>query len=125
MSFPLFCLFFFFNDTATTEIYTLSLHDALPIFVPSTEGASRLTLAVCDGMSTAPATFTDDRSKVPVWPAVTVPLKVPVNSKDFTPSSDVTALVTISFGSLRAGAAGGPPQEPRIKETAAARTSGR
>src|SRR2546423_9120970 len=30
---PLFCccLFFFFNDTATTEIYTLSLHDALPI----------------------------------------------------------------------------------------------
>src|SRR5256885_5645514 len=31
---PLACLnvfFFFFNDTATTEIYTLSLHDALPI----------------------------------------------------------------------------------------------
>src|SRR6266576_6534802 len=26
-----FFLFFFFNDTATTEIYTLSLHDALPI----------------------------------------------------------------------------------------------
>src|SRR5256885_16932213 len=25
--------FFFFNDTATTEIYTLSLHDALPIWV--------------------------------------------------------------------------------------------
>ena len=25
------CLLFFFNDTATTEIYTLSLHDALPI----------------------------------------------------------------------------------------------
>src|SRR2546426_8394757 len=27
-------LFFFFNDTATTEIYTLSLHDALPISAP-------------------------------------------------------------------------------------------
>src|SRR2546429_3662180 len=27
-----FLFFFFFNDTATTEIYTLSLHDALPIF---------------------------------------------------------------------------------------------
>src|SRR5256885_8019012 len=27
-----FFLFFFFNDTATTEIYPLSLHDALPIF---------------------------------------------------------------------------------------------
>src|SRR5260370_8473921 len=32
--------FFFFNDTATTEIYTLSLHDALPIFFQP--GASRL-----------------------------------------------------------------------------------
>src|SRR5258706_439226 len=31
MSSPVF-FFFFFNDTATTEIYTLSLHDALPIF---------------------------------------------------------------------------------------------
>src|SRR5574337_1925343 len=30
--FFLFFFFFFFNDTATTEIYTLSLHDALPIF---------------------------------------------------------------------------------------------
>src|SRR5256885_17006606 len=28
---PLTVVFFFFNDTATTEIYTLSLHDALPI----------------------------------------------------------------------------------------------
>src|SRR5690349_24564765 len=28
-----FSSFFFFNDTATTEIYTLSLHDALPIWV--------------------------------------------------------------------------------------------
>src|SRR6266545_1485370 len=27
--------FFFFNDAATTEIYTLSLHDALPISIPS------------------------------------------------------------------------------------------
>src|SRR5258707_2003874 len=33
MRLTLFLLFFFFfNDTATTEIYTLSLHDALPIF---------------------------------------------------------------------------------------------
>src|SRR5256885_12430074 len=29
------CCFFFFNDTATTEIYTLSLHDALPISCPA------------------------------------------------------------------------------------------
>src|SRR2546425_2372180 len=31
MSLPCSFFFFFFNDTATTEIYTLSLHDALPI----------------------------------------------------------------------------------------------
>src|SRR5206468_11075765 len=31
--------FFFFNDTATTEIYTLSLHDALPISDPGLPGA--------------------------------------------------------------------------------------
>src|SRR5436305_10787170 len=31
--FSLFSVFFFFNDTATTEIYTLSLHDALPIYL--------------------------------------------------------------------------------------------
>src|SRR2546426_7431151 len=29
---PIVYFFFFFNDTATTEIYTLSLHDALPIW---------------------------------------------------------------------------------------------
>src|SRR5687768_17901849 len=34
---------FFFNDTATTEIYTLSLHDALPICGPTTSGASGCT----------------------------------------------------------------------------------
>src|SRR6476646_7666983 len=33
--------FFFFNDTATTEIYTLSLHDALPISVGEQPGAPR------------------------------------------------------------------------------------
>src|SRR6266545_7293982 len=33
-----FFFFFFFNDTATTEIYTLSLHDALPISLPGLRG---------------------------------------------------------------------------------------
>src|SRR5438105_7754772 len=39
MSYPslFFFFFFFFNDTATTEIYTLSLHDALPIFISDYE----------------------------------------------------------------------------------------
>src|SRR2546422_11752520 len=35
------CLSFFFNDTATTEIYTLSLHDALPISSRSAPAAVR------------------------------------------------------------------------------------
>src|SRR2546422_10801713 len=39
-------LFFFFNDTATTEIYTLSLHDALPILMPGTLQALGGTIAV-------------------------------------------------------------------------------
>src|SRR5258708_38797604 len=33
--------FFFFNDTATTEIYTLSLHDALPISSPDIHGLEK------------------------------------------------------------------------------------
>src|SRR5437899_11437800 len=35
-------VFFFFNDTATTEIYTLSLHDALPIYLPLGLGLIRV-----------------------------------------------------------------------------------
>src|SRR3712207_7087741 len=56
---------FFFNDTATTEIYTLSLHDALPILqlscrvVPRPRGMSA-TRASC---SRAPAACTIARSR--------------------------------------------------------------
>src|SRR3712207_7898336 len=42
--------FFFFNDTATTEIYTLSLHDALPIWRRA--GADQVAVAV--GLVDAP-----------------------------------------------------------------------
>src|SRR2546429_1882296 len=46
--------FFFFNDTATTEIYTLSLHDALPIWRPVASG--RLTAsATCPPSGTPSA----------------------------------------------------------------------
>src|SRR2546430_10328736 len=39
---------FFFNDTATTEIYTLSLHDALPIsFALAVEAASKAAIRNC------------------------------------------------------------------------------
>src|SRR2546422_3507078 len=39
--------FFFFNDTATTEIYTLSLHDALPISAPA-QRSSRRSASLAD-----------------------------------------------------------------------------
>src|SRR5258708_10753748 len=45
--------FFFFNDTATTEIYTLSLHDALPICTPSASASPPAAA------STSPAARTD------------------------------------------------------------------
>src|SRR6478736_9894025 len=41
--------FFFFNDTATTEIYTLSLHDALPI----STATSRCSIPRCTSSSTS------------------------------------------------------------------------
>src|SRR3712207_6947302 len=49
-------IFFFFNDTATTEIYTLSLHDALPISVQADarEALEALTAALA-GFSTPDA----------------------------------------------------------------------
>src|SRR2546422_7940333 len=42
--------FFFFNDTATTEIYTLSLHDALPISTQPKQ-SYRFSLELCDRSS--------------------------------------------------------------------------
>src|SRR2546427_11938979 len=55
MHITLFIVFFFFNDTATTEIYTLSLHDALPIFWAGWELEGRdgeIEGLICaDGMS--------------------------------------------------------------------------
>src|SRR2546429_7720233 len=48
----LFSFFFFFNDTATTEIYTLSLHDALPIYSVYLD-ASVIHASFNDGTETA------------------------------------------------------------------------
>src|SRR6266403_2943912 len=53
-------LFFFFNDTATTEIYTLSLHDALPIFVRECAPGERGSL-VASGAALAPGFVDQDR----------------------------------------------------------------
>src|SRR5438270_12286042 len=59
--------FFFFNDTASTEIYTLSLHDALPISLASSSGGSgsscecpNTSLASPSGKSSIRTIWTDD-----------------------------------------------------------------
>src|SRR2546430_8450648 len=62
-----FFFFFFFNDTATTEIYTLSLHDALPISAAARRrprGPAMRRAATCDNPS-APATRQRSRRPPP------------------------------------------------------------
>src|SRR5687768_18082419 len=54
---------FFFNDTATTEIYTLSLHDALPISTGTSTRACRADRPVAAAVLQATITsFTDRKS---------------------------------------------------------------
>src|SRR5438093_5230839 len=58
MQFTLMICCFFFNDTATTEIYTLCLHDGLPIWLqarlprhPAQQALALLTLALLSGLA--------------------------------------------------------------------------
>src|SRR5437764_9234550 len=51
MSLAVFCFLFFFNDTATTEIYTLSLHDALPISAKAIEAEMQPAHVVPDSFA--------------------------------------------------------------------------
>src|SRR5437016_14011523 len=53
---------FFFNDTATTEIYTLSLHDALPIFSKQQQ-VSEIMRQMLTQAQTAGQYFTNDQIK--------------------------------------------------------------
>src|SRR2546425_3494004 len=63
----MFIFFFFFNDTATTEIYTLSLHDALPIWGMKTGAAAggcarKFTLIITASFSSTSASL-EERSR--------------------------------------------------------------
>src|SRR2546427_3260502 len=49
--------FFFFNDTATTEIYTLSLHDALPISKTACPDHGELAIKCCRACPSSPVMF--------------------------------------------------------------------
>src|SRR5258706_14075567 len=55
--------FFFFNDTATTEIYTLSLHDALPISSRCFRNSTVRSWRCCCGIRRAPAWWPNTRSE--------------------------------------------------------------
>src|SRR2546427_4932981 len=54
--------FFFFNDTATTEIYTLSLHDALPIWCSARSGFRRSARRWGRGSKSSSAASRDRKS---------------------------------------------------------------
>src|SRR3712207_7701087 len=56
-------MFFFFNDTATTEIYTLSLHDALPIWGPRGLATRSITRRSSRRPSPSPRPATSSWSK--------------------------------------------------------------
>src|SRR3989440_9061950 len=58
--------FFFFNDTATTEIYTLSLHDALPI--SSSTAATPTTTRSCSSCRTTGSSGTSSTRTTPTPP---------------------------------------------------------
>src|SRR5438067_12413471 len=54
--------FFFFNDTATTEIYTLSLHDALPILYSAMANGPRTAASFFGEWEETMATWSKSRS---------------------------------------------------------------
>src|SRR3712207_8968252 len=66
------CVMFFFNDTATTEIYTLSLHDALPISnVWSKRQALGTSCAACTKSASSRPIWESGRSSSARWRAFT------------------------------------------------------
>src|SRR3712207_7058809 len=71
--------FFFFNDTATTEIYTLSLHDALPIYVSVFRGTPLLVqlFIVFYGLPSLGLT-------IPSWPSAIIAFSLNVRSEEHT-----------------------------------------
>src|SRR5256885_1505156 len=66
--------FFFFNDTATTEIYTLSLHDALPILSDATTGVAVAIASI--GVSPKPSKVLGQTTTSAVRYAVTMSVSV-------------------------------------------------
>src|SRR2546430_9570101 len=116
-------LFFFFNDTATTEIYTLSLHDALPISVTSNpfnvtpaaaasiapSAGNTQTATVGTAVATPPAVIVRDQFSNPVA-GVSVTFAPAAGSGSVSPAtpiltnaSGVAALTSWTLGTAAGG----------------------
>src|SRR3712207_7773477 len=61
---------FFFNDTATTEIYTLSLHDALPISDPNIKNSSPASTTIGPGNYTNGITISGNNKTIKLQPGL-------------------------------------------------------
>src|SRR3989441_13322358 len=70
--------FFFFNDTATTEIYTLSLHDALPIYQLSRWPSKRSSPSMVDSVASSRSTSSGVRMKPRSWAAKVERSAIPI-----------------------------------------------
>src|SRR6266496_1936036 len=81
-SFYFFFFFFFFNDTATTEIYTLSLHDALPISMHSRQCSSARRRTAASGLQRLPSRYSSSPNRF----GLTAPIRIP-SSPACRPSS--------------------------------------
>src|SRR3990167_5056705 len=79
---------FFFNDTATTEIYTLSLHDALPILIDGV-GSKPFSAETIPPIDTPPISYRDDcvRNSRELYGRARADIEAAVNQKqlDFQP----------------------------------------
>src|SRR3712207_9089214 len=103
-------LFFFFNDTATTEIYTLSLHDALPIFFVVVGFAFKVSAVpfhfwapdTYEGAPSPVAAFLSTASKIGGFVGLLVLMfrAFPQVSDTWRPAFAVLAVLTMTFGNL-------------------------
>src|SRR3989440_13074948 len=94
MSTSTFICFFFFNDTATTEIYTLSLHDALPISSITTAPGLIMSPVTNCGFPIATirmsaSRVTDFMSRVRECTTVTVALRSEEHTSELQSRSDL------------------------------------
>ena len=103
----IFYYFFFFTDTATTEIYTLSLHDALPILTgdTSTLVTDRLTMLVRNGFQGVVLVFLTlwlfFNVRLSFWVAMSLPISF-LGAFYFIPHVDLTVNMLTMVGMLLA-----------------------